>query len=272
MPGRIIGVNCLPASLAGLCGLRDIRGYDGVDPARFVDLLALAADPRSTRHRYALTQWMAPKASMGPEGELQLAPVLDMLGVRYVIGRGIPPEKPHPAFQGPDYWVLVNSNALPRAFVPRWVQTVAEDRTRLPKLGAKQFDPRETAYVEVPIDLPGPCRGTAEIVAEIPTRMLLAVHTETPGLVVVAELWDQGWQAFLNGRPAPILRTNHAIRGVLVPAGSSTLELRYAPASFTRGLRLAALAAIILTVWLGITRFAQGSEQQAEPIRPFNGA
>ena len=87
---------------------------------------------------------------------------------------------------------------------------------------------------------------------EIPTRVTLSVRMETPGLVVLADLWDKGWQAYLNGQRVPILRTNHAIRGVVVPAGSGTLEFRYAPASFAWGLRLSALAAVVLLVWLGI--------------------
>ena len=32
----------------------------------------------------------------------------------------------HPAFQSNDYWVLVNSNALPRVFVPKSVATVKQ--------------------------------------------------------------------------------------------------------------------------------------------------
>ena len=28
VPGRVIGINCLPASLAMMQGLNDIRGYD----------------------------------------------------------------------------------------------------------------------------------------------------------------------------------------------------------------------------------------------------
>ena len=124
-----------------------------------------------------------------------------MLGVRYVIGRGSPPPTPTPLFKAPDYWVLVNSNALPRAFVPRRVETVAEDKARLAKLAADDFNPREVAYVESPVNLPGPCRGTASIVEEIPTRIRVSVQMETPGLVVLADLWDKGWQAYLE-RPA----------------------------------------------------------------------
>jgi hypothetical protein len=175
-----------------------------------------------------------------------------MLGVRYVIFRGSPPPGTRPAFRSPDYWVMVNSNALPRAFVPQRVETVAEGKARLEKLASPQFDPRAVAYVEEPVKLPGLCQGSAEIVEEIPTRIVVSVRMETPGLLVLADLWDKGWQAYFNGQRAPILRTNHAIRGVLVPAGSGTIEFRYAPASFAWGLRLAGLAALVLLGWLGI--------------------
>jgi hypothetical protein len=252
IPGRIIGANCLPASLAGLCGLRDIRGYDAVDPARLADLLTMAADPESKKYPYALMQKLAPRATFTMEGGIRLSPALDMLGVRYVIFRGSPPPGAHPAFRSPDYWVMVNSNALPRAFIPQQIEMVAEGKARLEKLASPQFDPRAVAYVEEPVKLPGLCQGSAEIVEEIPTRIVVSVRMETPGLLVLADLWDKGWQAYFNGQRAPILRTNHAIRGVLVPAGSGTIEFRYAPASFAWGLRLAGLAALVLLGWLGI--------------------
>jgi hypothetical protein len=251
-PGRIIGADCLPASLAWMCGLHDIRGYDSVDPARLVDLAVLAADPQSRTYPYALMERLIPNVWWSSQGELKLSPVLDMLGVRYLIGRGFPPPNIRPAFQGADYWVLVNSNALARTFVPRRVETVSEDGARLAKLGAEGFNPREVAYVESPVDVPATCRGAASIVDEIPTRIRVSVQMETPGLVVLADLWDKGWQAYLNGQRVPILRANHAVRGVVVPAGPGTLEFRYAPASFAWGLRLACLAAVALVAWVGI--------------------
>ena len=82
---------------------------------------------------------------------------------------------------------------------------------------------------------------------------------ETPGLVVLADHWDKGWRANLNGNPVPILRVNHALRGVVVPAGAGTLEFQYAPASFAWGLRLSALGAIALLGWSGVTVFRRRS-------------
>ena len=43
-------------------------------------------------------QALTPKLKLGSEGELLLSPVLDMLGVRYVIGRGVSPAKLPPRF------------------------------------------------------------------------------------------------------------------------------------------------------------------------------
>ena len=44
---------CLPAALAQTQGLNDVRGYDAVDPARFVNLLLSGADP-VFRRRYPM--------------------------------------------------------------------------------------------------------------------------------------------------------------------------------------------------------------------------
>ncbi len=251
-PGRILGYDCLPAALAQTHGLHDIRGYDAIDPARLMEMLLPAADRGSLLVPYALTQWYRPKMAASPPDALRLPPVLDLLGVRYIIFRGSPPPGIRPAFVGTDYWALVNRRALPRAFVPHRVQAVADDRERLGLLSSPRFDPREVAYIESPVGLPASCRGTAEIIAESPTRVAVSVRMETPGLVVLADMWDLGWRAYAQGTPVPILRTDHALRGVVVSAGSTELEFHYEPAGFHLGLWLAGCAAASLLVWAAL--------------------
>ena len=92
-PGRIIGYDCLPAALAQTQGLRDIRGYDAMDPARLMDLMKQAIAPRSTISPYAITQHAIPKVSESPTGEIRLSPLLDMLNVRYIIFRAPRPRE-----------------------------------------------------------------------------------------------------------------------------------------------------------------------------------
>jgi len=248
-PGRVVGYFCLPANLAQSHGLSDIRGYDGVDPARLLDLLAPAAHPKSPKFTYAQVQWFSPRILETPDHRIQLAPVLDMLNVRYVIFRGSPPSDVTPDFMGLDYWAVKNHRALPRVFVPKRVETITNDKNRLRLLGAAEFDAREVAYVETMLDLPSECKGSAVIADETPTSIRISCHMDTPGLVVLSDLWDVGWKVFLNGEPVPILRTNHALRGIVLPAGEGLLHFSYEPASLRTGILLAGLASFIWIVW-----------------------
>lgn len=256
-PGRVVGYGCLPPTLAETQGLNDVRGYDSVDPARLLDLLAIAAKPGSVVYSFARSAGFVPQSHLSPPDWIQLSPVLDMLDVRYVIFRGQPPPDIHPPIQYPDYWVLENRAALPRSFFPHHVETVTSDVECLRKLKSPDFDPREVAYVDGAVNLPEQCRGTVEIIREIPTRVTLSVQAETPGLVVLADLWNKGWRAYLNGKPVPILRTNYALRGVEVPAGKATLEFRYQPASLVIGLSLAAAGLVVLLCSVVVLRGRQ---------------
>jgi hypothetical protein len=248
--GRIIAFQCLPANLPLVAGLRDVRGYDGVDPLRYVQLLTAAGESEN-EFVYARVEWLKPKASYPTLETVKLSPILDLLGVEYFIIRGAVHGSFKPPLVSPDYWALRNPSALPRAFVPRRVESVADDRERFAKLVAPRFDPRAVAYVETPVALPEAARGRASIIVETPMAVTLAVAMETPGLVVLTDRWDKGWRARLNGNPVPILRADHALRGVVVPQGSGILEFSYEPASFSRGLLLSALAVLVLAgLWL----------------------
>jgi hypothetical protein len=250
--GRIIGAKCLPATLSVMCGLNDVRGYDGVDPSAYVELLQLAADPSIPPLSYAMVQWLAPLHSFTPEGHARLSPVLDLLGVRHVIFRGTPPAGVRTVATSEDYWVAENPRALPRAFVPERVEAVPDPSERLRRMGSPEFDPRKVAFTGAPVDVSGACRGTADVSSETPTRITLSLNMETPGLVVLADRWDKGWRAYLKGNPLPVLVVDHALRGVIVPAGMEILEFRYEPASFSWGLPLSGLGLMGSVIWLAV--------------------
>lgn len=248
-PGRVLCVGCLPARLAETHGLRDIRGYDGFDPQRLVEVLEIARDPRMPVQPYARLQWFVPKVSIGPNRSLVLSPVLDMLNVRYLIflRSDLPAAKA--LFDQDDYGVMENRRSLPRVYVPERVESKGSDAAVLQALSAPDFDPARVAYLNEPLDLPGPIRGEALLDAEVPTRVVLTARMETPGIVVLADLWFDGWKAERNGEPVPVLRINHAVRGVAVPVGESRLVFSYEPAGFTTGVRLMRVALGVLAAW-----------------------
>jgi len=90
-----------------------------------------------------------------------------------------------------------------------------------------------------------------------------------PGFLVLSDSHDPGWRARLDGEPVEILRANWAFRAVPVPAGRHVVELCYAPASFRRGVALAAAALVLGVVpALGRGRRRRGLAGGAAPPSP----
>ncbi|HEV3007253.1 MAG TPA: YfhO family protein, partial [Pirellulales bacterium] len=250
-PGRVLGVGCLPAMLNEIYRLRDVRGYDSVDPRRIVELLRAVAHPAVRLPNYARLQAYVPRFQTAREdGKIRAPGILDMLGVRYFIFRGTPPPQARTLMQQDDYWVVENERALPRAFVPRRVEALADEGLALERMAADDFDPRRLAYVAERLELPDDCQGTAEVVDEVPCAVAVQAEMRTAGLLVLADQWYEGWRAELNGHDAPIVRVNHAMRGVVLPAGKSRVDFRYEPPGFRVGLWLALGAVSLLAAWI----------------------
>ena len=251
-PGRIIGYNCFPANLAEAVGLSDVRGYDGVDPAQWVYLVNATADEHSSKMDRQRDVMVDPPH--GDHGDQYGATFSD---TRYVGGTACDFSRVTPA--GSQTGISESRLLGPgKPFRPATGICAPTGRggdggrRTARKTGAPEFNPREVAYVESPVTLPPECRGVVKIQSEIPTRIVVTAQMETPGLLVLADRWDQGWRAYLNGKPAPILKTNYALRGVVLPAGIATVEFRYQSAAVAAAFLLAAGALVLLLGWLAM--------------------
>jgi len=68
-----------------------------------------------------------------------------------------------------------------------------------------------------------------------PQRVDIEVEASEPSLVVVAQTWYHNWRAYVDGRPAPLLRANHAFQAIQVPAGRHYIRLAYEDLAFQFG-------------------------------------
>jgi hypothetical protein len=162
-----------------------------------------------------------------------------------------------------DWQIRRNLDALPRAWVvhlARWLEpsdgpsTPARSRALMEMIYAddpiwhdatmRAFDPRAVAWVdpdfrpELVRYLPGgPPRPTETVTVSYPTpqRAELEASLDTPGLVILSDLYYPGWELTIDGRPSPIYRVNRLMRGAAVPAGAHHLIYSYAPRSFRVG-------------------------------------
>jgi hypothetical protein len=173
-----------------------------------------------------------------------------------------------------DVRVLRNEAAFPRAWIVHQARVVApirglrmSDRRDLMQEILFQndelwhepartvYDPRLLAWVETDRPdalapfLPGPVADLAESVTvtrDDPQRVDLIAVLHKPGLVVVADVYYPGWTLTVDGRPAAILKTNRAMRGAALAAGTHHLVFRYRPRSFRVGITCSALGLICL--------------------------
>ncbi len=67
---------------------------------------------------------------------------------------------------------------------------------------------------------------------------------------MISAAYSDGWNAYVDGEQVDILRTNHALQGIPVAAGTHTIELKYEPRSIEIGLWTTGVSTIgILGVW-----------------------
>jgi uncharacterized membrane protein YfhO len=89
--------------------------------------------------------------------------------------------------------------------------------------------------------------ATVEITRYEPERVDVAVRTERPAVLVLADAWFPGWTATVDGAPTPVLKADLLLRAVPVPAGSHRVGFRYRPLSVRVG-AIVSLAAVGLGV------------------------
>ncbi len=84
------------------------------------------------------------------------------------------------------------------------------------------------------------------------STLTVEVQASAPALLALSEIWYPGWRVTVNGAPAKVLPINGALRGVVVPAGASTVLLWFAPTGWRiglAGLLVGLLALAVLWLW-----------------------
>jgi hypothetical protein len=178
---------------------------------------------------------------------LMSPPVLSMLNVRYLLSSRDPGV---PSFRPVAAGIYEFTDARPRAwFVPAWLPLPDEEAV-LRDLGTPSFDPGAAALFSRGATPTLPQAGLAvrDARAEALSPHLLRIEVGDgpgPGLLIVSEIYyPAGWTATIDGSPATILRANHCLRAIEVPAGAHRLEMRFASKGFRTGRTMSRIGGI----------------------------
>jgi len=274
----------LPGNAGQALGMRLVTGYENAVPARTLqlwryvrgeDLQTVLHEPPTTTlnlvvssdrvrkellRRLGIDAVFAPPGLAGDDGWREP----DLLGQGF-----------RQAYLASDGLVLDVLDPAPRASVVTDPKVVMGAEEAMKALIEPGFDPRRTVILE---SLPRPTLDTrppesgaaAKIVwlDEGPNGASLSVTAAEPAWLVVLESWDPGWRATVNGRAADVERANFAFQAIRVPAGTSTVELRYRPPAVLWGAAVsgASTGAILLIVGFDVVR--RRRRRPAQPSRP----
>lgn len=112
-------------------------------------------------------------------------------------------------------------------------------------LSALAADPTLTALHLPPDAPPAQPRPPAQvqIIRYEPTRVVLRVRENpTSGYLLLRDAHYPGWEATVNGQPAPVYRADVHFRAVFVPAGDAEVAFTFAPALWDAALKAGLVA------------------------------
>ncbi len=242
-------------------GLQDVRGYDSIIPAQYVEYMEAIEGQGEL-----LYNQIAPIYGV----ENLSSPLLDLLTVRFVVTEG---EIPNPDFElvyENEVRIYENTDALPRAFALPQSESVAPED--LPAR-LRSFDPRQVILLDQsdsgseempPATDPWPLQP-ATVLTYADNVVFVDVEMPGPGWLVLADSYFPGWKAYRSepdGQiPAPhhepvseteieIVRANGNFRAVWLEEGTHRVRFKYTPMSFKLGLYGSFMAAIVLFLLL----------------------
>jgi hypothetical protein len=149
----------------------------------------------------------------------------------------------------PRAWFARRGAVLPAADVLQAIQT-----GRLPDGAA--FDPAETVLFQredyggrtEPSPIEANANAEVRLVRYEPHRIELHARNDGAGVLVLSEIWYRGWEAWIDGRRAPVERVNYILRGLAVPAGDHRIEFVFRAPSFRNGAAYSALGVGLLLI------------------------
>ncbi len=177
--------------------------------------------------------------------------VVNMLNVKYLVSNqplNSPRIEQVAADANRKLYAYRNLHALPRAFFVKEYQVIPDGVKRLQRLNQPDFDPAQMAILEKePSPKPEtPDTASVDITTWEPEKIELKTFSNRPALLVLSEsFYPPGWYAMLDGKEKlDIYKTDHHLRGVVIPAGNHQVGFYFHPGSYYAGLEISLLSLI----------------------------
>ena len=223
---RVDGTRAVRENYGTLYGVQDIQGISPLRLASIERLLRLPPDRawETLAVRYVPTDRTA----------------LDVPST--IVAKGDDPAGPVNLHR------LDNPRPFARLVYRTWIE--ADDQTALGILSEPAFDARHTVILPTDpgVKLPDqpPAEGRADVTDFAPEAVSVRTSSATAAILSLSLVVYPGWQAAIDGQPAPLLRADTALTALVVPPGDHTVQLAFRPPSYSIGAAIS-LVTLIFT-------------------------
>jgi hypothetical protein len=235
----------------GVYGLETVHGPDALVNPWLRELVGVSGVER-------IWDW---RLYTEPANAAKVRPFLDALNVRHYFDLKTASPALTSAFQlvhAADLDVYESTTAWPRAFFTDRLAAYDQPAEVADKFRASAGRPlalaqRSDRDVGVALAQLSGDLGSRTVVLATDYRLTenttsFAIKTTGPGVIVLSEaFWPGDFRAEINGRKLPIVRLNHAFKGVVVEqAGDFRVTFRYLPKGYSRLLVMCGAGALLL--------------------------
>ena len=278
------GEKLLNANAAMSFGLEDVRGYDSIIPKQYVAYMR-RIQPQDDLLYNRIAPIYTQTSGGQPNYDALDNPLLDLLGVKYVVTTHAIPNAGYELVYDGEVQVYENRDAFPRVFIAPAAVAAADQQAALDRL--QRVDPAQTVVIEglVADQLPAPASPQvreARISQRGNREIFVDVNISDRGWLVFTDNFFDGWKAYLRPfgvegegvneqgesveEQLPLYRADGTFRAVYLPeAGQWTVRFVYSPRSLLLGLYasfLAGITLLLLAGWWAWGRFYRGERSE----------
>jgi hypothetical protein len=168
--------------------------------------------------------------------------ILNALDVRYIINTD----------QNGQQHIIPNPNAYGASWFVKAVKPVANEVEELQLIGnthLKDTAVVQRSFLENAGNTTADSSSVIKLVKYTNDEIEYTASTPTGGFAVFSEVYyPAGWNAYIDGKKANIVKANYFMRGLLIPQGQHTIKFVFEPETVKKGLTIAYLSSWLLIV------------------------
>ncbi len=219
---------------------KSIGGYHGAKLGRYQELIEHQINPEKEKLVNTITN---NPTLLSINNTLSKLPVLNMLNAKYII-------------YDPARTALINNSALGNVWFVENYKIVENADEEIAALN--NFNPDKIAIVDKRFEdnlkgkeIRNDTLSVIKLTEYQPNHLVYSSNSSADQLAVFSEIYyDKGWNAYIDGKPAPYFRADYVLRAMIVPAGDHIIEFKFEPRVYKVGEKVSLVSSILLILLL----------------------